>query len=221
MTDVEPTSVRADAVPRRLVVWGALWLLTVVMGLGVLIEYSLSEGEAAEAPRDWPVTSELTLDHERHTLVMIAHPQCSCTRASLAELNRLMTRLQGRVSAYVLLSAPTGFDEQWAKSELWEQASIIPDTEVRVDLDSIEADRFGARTSGQTYLFGPDGALLFSGGITPSRAHEGNSIGRERIISLVTEGTAERDVSDVFGCPIHAEDEPTPSAPPRIASHER
>lgn len=201
--------------------WGTLWLAGVALGLGVLADYSLSRGEAADAPSDWPSDTQLSLDDTRHTLVMIAHPQCICSRASLAELNSLMTRLQGLVSAHVLLSAPSGFDEEWAKSELWQAASIIPDTEVRVDLDTREAELFGAKTSGQTYLFSPAGELLFSGGITPSRGHQGNSVGRQRIIDLVTDGTTERDVSDVFGCPIHAEDEPPgiePAPRTRIAS---
>jgi hypothetical protein len=214
-----------NAVPLRwLAFWGSLWLICVALGLGALAHYSMTRGQAADAPPGWPVGTQLSLHGQRHTLVMIAHPRCGCTRASLAELNRLMTRLQGRVSAHVLLSAPLGFDDEWAKSELWQAASIIPDTEVRVDLDSREADLFGARTSGQTYLFSPAGELLFSGGITPSRGHQGDSVGRQRIIDLVTEGTAERDASDVFGCPIHADDEPRgiePAPPTRIASHER
>jgi hypothetical protein len=146
---------------------------------------------------------------------MIVHPQCSCSRASLAELSSLMTRLQGRVAAHVLLSTPEGFDEAWARGPLWELASIIPETEVRIDVGSAEADRFGAKTSGQTYLFSPEGELLFAGGITPSRGHQGNSIGRERIIALVTEASIEREVTDVFGCPIHAID-----APPNFGASE-
>jgi hypothetical protein len=185
---------------------GVLWVAAVGSGLGMLARYSAIRGDPAEAPHDWPDGSSLRLDPERHTLVMIVHPHCSCSRASLAELNSLMTRLQGRVAAYVLLSTPEGFDEAWAKGPLWNLASIIPDTKVRMDVGSPEANLFGAKTSGQTYLFNPEGDLLFSGGITPSRGHQGNSHGRERIIALVTQSSAERGVSDVFGCPIHASD---------------
>jgi hypothetical protein len=209
MPSLPPIRVQQHAAPGiKLALCGVIWLGTVAGGLTALSLYSMTSGAPAEAPHDWPANSGLRLDAQLPTLVMIVHPHCPCSRASLAELNSLMTRLQGRVVAHVLLSTPEGLDEAWAEGPLWQLARIIPDTEVRVDLDGVQADMFGAKTSGQTYLFSTEGELLFSGGITPSRGHQGNSVGRERIIALVTEGTAERHVSDVFGCPIEANDGP-------------
>ena len=37
--------------------------------------------------------------------------------------------------------------------------------------------RFGAETSGQTLLYDRDGRLLFSGGTTGSRGHDGDNAG--------------------------------------------
>ena len=44
------------------------------------------------------------------------------------------------------------------------------------------------------------GRRLFSGGITPSRAHEGDSFGRRRILAILHGEKADRDTSPVFGC---------------------
>jgi hypothetical protein len=210
MSSLPHIRVQQGAAPGlKLALCGVIWLGTAVGGLTGLALHSLTSGAEAQAPHDWPAESGLHLDADLPTLVMIVHPHCPCSRASLAELNSLMTRLQGRVVAHVLLSTPEGFDEAWAEGPLWQLARIIPDTEVRVDVDGVRADMFGAKTSGQTYLFSAQGELLFSGGITPSRGHQGNSVGRQRIIALVTAGTAERHVSAVFGCPIDANDGPT------------
>lgn len=117
-----------------------------------------------------------------------------------------MTRLSSRVEGYVIFQRPAGTPPGWEKTDLWRSASLIDGVTPIVDEGGRQAERFGATTSGQTYLFDADGALLFSGGITPSRAHQGNSVGRERIIALVLDGDAERRESDVYGCPLDEEE---------------
>jgi hypothetical protein len=49
-------------------------------------------------------------------------------------------------------------------------------------------------------LYGIDGRLLFAGGITSSRGHQGDNAGLDRVLSLVRGGKAERSESSVFGC---------------------
>jgi hypothetical protein len=71
----------------------------------------------------------------------------------------------------------------------------------------VEAGRFGAETSGHTLLYGADGRLLFSGGITASRGHAGENAGESAIIALVNHQTPLRSQTLVFGCSLtnHAE----------------
>ena len=57
------------------------------------------------------------LDPARPTLVMLAHPRCTCTRASLAELAELMARVTQRPKAYVVFIKPGGVAEQWERTE--------------------------------------------------------------------------------------------------------
>jgi hypothetical protein len=70
------------------------------------------------------------------------------------------------------------------------------------DVDGVEAQRFGAQTSGHTLLFDSHGERLFSGGITGSRGHEGGNGVETAIVRLVNGGRADQNSSFVFGCPL-------------------
>lgn len=178
------------------------WSLVVGLGLGLLWKYENAAGPAATVPANWPSDSSIRPATDRATLIMLAHPHCPCTRATIGELSRLMTQAQGRVTAYVLFLKPEGSSTDWEKTDLWQSAASIPGVNVIVDNDGAEARRFHARTSGQTALYDVDGRLLFSGGITASRGHSGDNAGRSAIVSLLNTGNAERTETLVFGCSL-------------------
>lgn len=185
-----------------LVVTCALWLLMIGTGTGLLWSYNGTPGVAAAAPGRWPADSRLRHDTDRATLVMLAHPHCPCTRASLGELARLMAQARGRVTAYVLFVKPSGFPDGWEKTDLLTSAAAIPGVTVVRDDEGVEAGRFSAATSGQTMLYDAGGKLLFSGGITRARGHEGDNAGRAAIVSLLTADEAGQSETPVFGCPL-------------------
>ena len=56
-------------------------------------------------------------------------------------------------------------------------------------------------TSGHALLFDRDGRLLFRGGITPARGHEGDNFGASAIAARLA-GRPARAEAPVFGCPI-------------------
>jgi len=190
--------------PGRLALLSAilLWFIAVGAGLSFLWSYENAPGLAAAAPSRWPNDSRIKPAPDRATLVMLIHPQCPCTRASIEELDKLMAHCQGRVNAYVVLMKPHGFADDWVETDLWRHALRIPGVRVLVDEDGAEAHHFRAATSGQVILYGTDGSLLFSGGITRSRGHVGDNAGKSAIESLVNTGTANVDRSIVFGCPL-------------------
>ena len=68
-----------------------LWAVAVLVGMKTLFDHERAAGAAAEAPRFWPEQSALPIEPGNYRLVMLAHPRCPCTRASLSELERLMT----------------------------------------------------------------------------------------------------------------------------------
>jgi hypothetical protein len=182
-----------------------LWLLIVGGGLSVLWGYENAPGIAAEPPHTWPADSQIQRAPDGYTLVMLVHPHCPCTRATIGELAQLMAHSQGRLTAYVLFLKPSGFSDDWEKTDLWQNAVSIPGVHAIADGDGVEARRFRAATSGQTILYDTKGRLLFSGGITESRGHSGDNAGRSAIIALVNESAVDRTETSVFGCPLFDE----------------
>jgi hypothetical protein len=196
-----------------LVLWGviALWFGAAATGMFLLWRYKATPGETASAPGRWPEASIIKRSSGKPTLVMLAHPHCPCTRASMEELAALMTRFHDKVDAYVLFLKPEGVDEGWDKTGLWDRAGQIAGVTPVRDQGGAEAARFGAKVSGQTVLYAADGRLLYSGGITGSRGHVGDNVGTRRIASLIDSGTADRASGPVYGCSL--EDPETQGAP--------
>lgn len=133
-------------------------------------------------------------------LVMLAHPHCPCTRASLAELERLMAR--GDADACVLFLRPRDQREGWETTDLWKTAAAIPRVRVVADTDGLLARAFGAETSGHVLFYNPAGALLFSGGITATRGHEGPSAGGDAILAALRGEDPASDRANTYGCPL-------------------
>jgi hypothetical protein len=184
----------------------ALWAILVTVGMVLLARYSLGPGRAADAPVVWPASSHLPRDAGRPLLVMVAHPRCSCTRASLSELAILMAHCAGRVSAVVLFVRPPNTTAAWNDTDLRRTAEAIPGVRVLVDSVGSEASRFGAATSGQVFLYDAQGHLQFSGGITAGRGHEGDNPGRTILQAQILGGATGRSTTPVFGCGLFGPD---------------
>ncbi|TMA38538.1 MAG: RedB protein [Deltaproteobacteria bacterium] len=181
---------------------GLVWFGAVAAGLIVLWNYENAPGIAAEPPAHWPARSALRHVAGVPTLVMLVHPHCPCSRASLEELDRLMAHLPGVLIAHVLFVKPAGVPADWEQTDLWRRAASIPGVSVTRDDGGVEAQWFDAATSGQTVVYDGDDRLLFSGGITAARGHEGDNPGRTAILSVLASGPAEQRSTPVFGCSL-------------------
>lgn len=190
---------------------GTAWLIAIATGLGLLLKYNTTPGRTAQVPSQWPET-RLSRAADRPTLVMVAHPRCPCTRASIGELARIMARARGKLAAYVLFVKPKESGSDWDVTDLQRSAENIPGVAVLSDPDGVEASRFGAETSGHTLLFGADGRLLFSGGITAARGHSGDNPGEDIVISLVNNAISKRKNTFVFGCALKDRNPPRPAS---------
>src|ERR1700752_2461659 len=101
---------RFCAAPRVWVpVMGAIWLGAAASGLWILWQYDNTPGEAAAAPDRWPAPATPVRGTDRPTLVMLAHPHCTCTRASLGELAETIARARTAPKTYVLFMSPKRF----------------------------------------------------------------------------------------------------------------
>lgn len=169
--------------------------------MGALFQYENAPGRIGTLAESWP-DAQIERPTDRPTLVMLAHPLCPCSRASVGELAQIMARMQGRLAAYVLLVKPADGGLAWEDTELRRTAEAIPGVHVVLDPDGVKAQRFGAETSGHTLLYGPNGRLLFSGGITASRGHAGGNMGASAIASLLNNEAPARTRTLVFGCSL-------------------
>ncbi len=186
----------------RLAALGLVWLAALAAGAGWMAWYTRLPGLADGAPAKWPREASVARDRSRFTMLLFVHPQCPCSRATLAELERFVSRAGGSCAVHVLFVQPAGAPADWDRGALWDQARTISGVAVEVDKDGAEAARFAARTSGWTLLYGPQGDLLFQGGITPARGHEGESAGQDALKSLVAHRTSLQARSPVFGCAL-------------------
>jgi len=176
-----------------------------VWGVG-LWKYDGTPGAAALPPEQWPANSRVARQAGLPTLVLLAHPKCPCTRATVGELARLMTVCQGKVRTTVMVTLPAGTAAGWEKTDLWNSAAEIPGVTVATDEAGREARLFGASTSGQALLYSAEGKLLFAGGITESRGHSGDNAGESALIELIqgrdTPATGAAAQAPVYGCSL-------------------
>ena len=194
------TSRRATVVTAMVV---AAWLLSVAIGFAILVRYDQRSGQPADPPMRWPARSALERTSGRATLVMLVHPRCPCSRASLEELDGIIASAPGRATVHVVFVTPRALTDDWDESDLWRTAARMPGVHLQDD-DGTEAARFGSSTSGQVVLYDADGALRFSGGITPSRGHAGDNAGRAVVIALLLGRPADETArTPVFGCSLH------------------
>lgn len=206
-----PRRPEGRASQRFLVAALAVWAVLVTTGFFALWRYKAAEAAPSETgtPAVWPSDSRLRPSTDRATLVLFAHPKCPCTHASVTELARLLARRHDQVELRVAVVRPAAVPADWDDTELVARAVSIPGATVARDDGGVEADRFGAKASGHVVVYDRNGRRLFSGGVTSSRGHEGESFGIQRIDSLLTTGVADRADAPVFGC---AFDQPDHSA---------
>lgn len=178
-----------------------LWLLTAVGGVAYLAQYKNTPTEKNNSyPPFFPPDSRLERDNERSTLIFFAHPKCPCTRASLRELSRLMTDVNGKLQAFVVFIKPKDASEDWTETDLRTSAEAIPNVQVLIDEGERETGIFSAQTSGLVLLYDRHGNLRFDGGITASRGHEGDNAGSRAIFEIVTKENDKNAETNVFGC---------------------
>lgn len=179
-----------------------------ILLLGTLLFISLSgsfglmmyagQGNLPAQTSNWPQKSHLAKSSAHH-LVMFLHPGCACSKASLSELSRLMSEHQN-LTAQVVFMKSAKIEKLFSENELVKKAKLLPRTKIVFDLNGAESKLFKAETSGLTHLYQNE-ELLFSGGLTQARGHEGESAGKDSIRSHL-KGIRSIASSLVYGCDI-------------------
>lgn len=184
-----------------------LWFSIAVGGVFYLMRYENTPAEKnAFYPSTFPPESRIEQSAERSTLIFFAHPKCPCTRASVRELSRLLTDVNGKLQVYVVFIRPKDESEEWTQTDLRASAEAIPKVRILIDEDGRETKIFNAQASGLVLLYDRHGNLRFEGGITASRGHEGDNAGSRALFEIVMQETDETVKTPVFGCPLHNKD---------------
>lgn len=178
-----------------------IWAATVAAAYQAIRNFESTPGSAAIAPITWPAQSRVTRTDGQWTLVMLVHPHCSCSRASIKELEAVLEKAPRSVQPYVLVFRPSDFPAGWERTDVYTSATRLRRARVLIDEDGREARLFGGFTSGQTFLYDAEGKLRFEGGITLLRGHAGLNSGRAGIIQIA-HSKAGTGTHPVFGCAI-------------------
>ena len=182
-----------------------LWLLLAAFAMTRLWQFEGTAGKTGHPPAQWARSTAIALDPAKPTLIMLVHPQCPCSRASLTELNHLAALCPNQAAISVLFLKPAGYTQAWADTDLWRQAAAIPGVTVQADDNGETARRFGAATSGETVLYAPNGQLLYQGGLTGARGHEGDNAGLSAVAALLHGQIKSAGQEPVYGCPLTAD----------------
>jgi hypothetical protein len=177
--------------------------VSTLAGMWFLTRFDQTAGPVSAAPEKWPSSSAINRLNGRPEILVFAHPFCSCTDATLDELAQLSMRRKKDAAVpaiTVLFYRPV--KSAWVASNLWKKAQSLEGARVVWDYGGLEATRFGARTSGLTLLYSPEGKLLFRGGITGSRGHRGDNFGLDNLTESLASNRPTHLASRVFGCAL-------------------
>jgi hypothetical protein len=187
---------------RGLIFASVTWLVLAVGGGVWLMAYEFTPGErSAHRPTS---RNELpfALENHRPTLIVVLHPQCPCSQATVSVLAELVEHCGQRLAVIVMLNRPKNADARWTENPLvdrlkqLEAVRLIPDDGGRV------SQALGATTSGHAVLFATDGAVMFAGGLTPGRGAVGETSGQRAILGVVKGTAITPSESPTFGCPL-------------------
>jgi hypothetical protein len=179
---------------------GVLWLGSILGWSSLLAKHQFRPGTVSTFKQDWPQASRLHPSPDSLTIVVFAHPECPCLSATLTETERLQTLLREPCRLFVVFADDPAFDllrsRHFRRVSDWKNAVVVRDA------DKHEIALFGARTSGQVFIFDKDRRLLFSGGITESRAHEGDNPNLERAVAAGRSHAPNVVLTRVYGCSL-------------------
>src|SRR4051812_19835544 len=96
----------------------ASWLAAACIGIAMLTAYSNIPGPASRTSADWPAGTRLELNRTGATLIVFAHPQCPCSRATVGELEKIEVLNHGELQTYVVFIEPQSVGDDWDDTDL-------------------------------------------------------------------------------------------------------
>lgn len=191
----------------RLRCWaGAItWLLFVGGGFLLMLNHAFAPATAAASPPGlWPHSAPLPEIQGLPRLVMFMHPRCPCTRASVQQLRLIAEHSRRPLDILIVVLDSEKLPRNAMEGKSVREAADIRGAVVLRDRNGAAAAQFAAAASGHLVLYDPEGKLVYSGGITPSRGHAGETPASHAILSYLRSGRKTLPAGPVFGCPLFA-----------------
>jgi hypothetical protein len=185
----------------------AIWLAAAFWGMRLAARYESTPGEAASVSKSWPTSCDLSRTVDKQTVLLFLHPHCGCSRATVQEFSQALTRYfrtsnLANLDIHCVFVVPAAHDFVWTDTSLIHRAREISGAKIDFDVGGRLAKQFHVRTSGHTLLYDTNGNLLYSGGVTIARGHEGNNTNRAAFENALSKSTANLGECPVFGCSL-------------------
>src|SRR4051794_10180949 len=100
----------------------AMWMVALCAGWWAMTKFQYATDTTHEVlTPEWPSKSTINRGPDRSTLVLFLHPRCPCSRASIAELEGLLAKLQNESAALpdvdIVATVPEVHSSAWTDSE--------------------------------------------------------------------------------------------------------
>lgn len=169
-----------------------------------------AEPSEGEATRSVPA-STLAAVGDAYTakklrVMVFLHPRCPCSRATIIELARTLRMSHTAADIKAIFFKPATEPDSWVQHNTWDLCGEMRGIQRIIDNDGQIARQYGINASGHILVYSYKGDLLFGGGITESRGHEGDNPAR-RAFGLVIESNGDKHggLMPVFGCSLFSE----------------
>lgn len=181
----------------------------IVVGTWCLTDYSNRPGFAGNvaetfnlgwANSEWSLDQKI--DDKKRSLIFFYHPHCPCTKATIRCLERIFTRFDDQPNFVAVAYCPGTEHDSWIESSLTATLRNVDQSQVVIDRDGKYCMNFGVCTSGHAVVYDDTGRLIFSGGVTPGRGHEGHSRAASDLLNKINGLSGEVSHWPVYGCPI-------------------
>jgi hypothetical protein len=181
----------------------SLSVAATLLGMIAMLAFNGTAGSQMAGPAHWPDGTAVERSHTGPTILVFAHPFCSCTSATLEELDSVLRSRKTGAQAPAIRILFSRSDPTWKPGDLWRRAAKVAGASPGWDENGKQARLFGVRTSGLVLLYDARGILLFQGGITSSRGHTGANYSARRLAAALDSGrSAGSSHSQVFGCAL-------------------
>jgi hypothetical protein len=182
-----------------IVALGAAWSLAILWTCGSLWDHAY---RPAKNPTDFPAPFAADETTSSSRIVLFAHPFCPCTKATLSELEESLSRLPANVAVAVVFVTVGLPPAEVSASPLMAMARSLPHVTVKQDDAGHLACSYGATVSGETFFVDSRGRVLYHGGLTPARGHQGDATG-QTLLEQVARGKREGPcAAPIFGCSL-------------------